>query len=242
MSKLLIVQNSMIVQGVFKEQLDIDGGFNYTLVQSLAGARNALNLSRYEFAVVERTLSDAADGKIIALLNKYNIAPLVFTKEIDEDFFESFEGARIVDYIIQDKHYNVPKVIKKLNQLKQNKKSTVLVVNDSHIYGTYLKQNLNLHSFKVVSVSNNEDAISKLALHPEIRLMVLEQSNPYVDAKKLIEAVKSDAKLEGLKILIIAEESNSYETAMLLNAGADDYVVKQFSRAEFYVRIYQNIR
>ena len=242
MSKLLIVQGSVFLNGVFREHLEKESIFNYTLVSTLKEAQKALSLVRYEYAVVDRVLSDADDGKIIALLNKHNIAPLVFTEDVDEDFFDSFEGAKIVDYLIKDKFNNVPAVIKKLKQLKENKKTTVIIVNDSHIFSIYLKQNLKLHNFKVISASNNEEALEKLVYHPDAKLMILEESHPYINAKKLIKQIREDSDLDALNILSIVPETNSFETSNLLNMGANDYIVKEFSRAEFYVRVYQNIK
>ncbi len=241
MSKLLVVEGSNIVRGVFKELLDKNQQFDYVLTGSYKEAKKELSKTRYEFAVVERSLKDAPNGEIIALLNKHNVAPIVYTQEIDEDFFEVFEGAQIVDYVLKQKHNNLVNVISKLNRLKANKKVTILIVNDSHIYTTYLKQNLNLHSFKVISAANNEEAMQKIELHPDIQLIIVDNSEPYVHALELIQDVRLYKKSEDIKILVMAEEPNSYETARYLNAGADDYIVKQFSRNEFYVRVYQNI-
>jgi len=184
----------------------------------------------------------AMTGEIIALLNKHNVAPLVFTKEIDEDFFDSFEGAQIVDYIIKHKYNNITNVVKRLEQLQSNKNTTVLVVNDSHIYGSYLKQNLVLHSFKVLSAANNEEAYEKLDLHPEISLVVLDENKPYVNAMELVRKIRQLKQTKELKILYISSESNSFETSSLLSAGADDFIIKPFSRHEFYLRVYQNIK
>ena len=242
MAKLLVVEGSNIVKGVFKEILDKQDGFDYELVGTYEEAKELLHKTRYEYAVVERVLKDAPNGEIIALLNKHNVAPLLFTKEIDEDFFDSFEGAQIVDYIIKHKYNNITNVVKRLEQLKSNKKTTVLVVNDSHIYGSYLKQNLVLHSFKVLSAANNEEAYTKLDLHPEISLMIINDSKPYVDAMQLIGKVRKHKQTQELQILYIAKESNSFETSSLLSAGADDFIIKPFSRHEFYLRVYQNIK
>lgn len=241
MAKLLIAQGSTIIRGVFKELLENEN-FDYDMVSTYAQAKNLLSKTRYEFAVVERNLSDAPNGEIIALFNKHNIAPLVFTKEIDEDFFDSFESAQIADFILKQKYNNISNVIQKLRQLKANKNITILIVSDSHIYSGYLKQNLNLQSFKVLNASNNEDAYAKLELHPEIVLVLVDNNEPYVDALAFVENVRLSKNSNNLKILALVEETNLYETCSLLNAGADDYVVKPFSRGEFYIRIYQNLK
>ena len=241
MAKLLVVEGSNIVKGVFKELLDKDGSFDYELAGTFAEAKALLQKSRYEYAVVERILSDAPKGEIIPLLNKYNVAPLLFTKEIDEDFFESFEGAQIVEYILKHKYNNITHVMEKLKQLQENKKITVMVVSDSHIYSTYLKQNLNLHSFKVLNASNNEELLEKLELHPEVSLLILDSQSTYLNPLVVIDKIRNYLKSSQLKILQIVEDVNAYETSTLLSAGADDFIVKPFSRHEFYTRIYQNI-
>lgn len=242
MSKLLVVEGSNISRGVFKELLDKNGEFNYVLVGTYEEAKKELLKTRYEFAVVDQTLKDAPHGEIIALFNKHNIAPLVYIKEMNEDFFEMFESAQIIDYIVKKNHNSATGVMERLMQLKANKKITVLIVNDSHIYNIYLKQNLNIHNFKVISAKNNEEAMQKIELHPDIALTIIDNSEPYVNALDFIEKTRVFKSSKEMKIVVLAEEANSYETARYLNAGADDYLVKQFSRGEFYVRVYQNIK
>ena len=242
MAKLLVVEASVIVRGVFKELLEKHTDFQYDLVATYSEAKELLEKGTYVYAVVERNLEDAPKGEIIALFNKHNIAPLVFTKEIDEVFFESFEGAQIVDYILKQKYNNITHVIQRLKQLRANKKITVLVVSDSSTYGSYLKQNLNIHKFNVLSATNNQEAYEKLEMNSDISLMVVDNIEPNINALELIENIRQRRNKESLKVMVLADKPNSYFTSSLLNAGADDYIIKPFSRDEFYVRVYQNIQ
>jgi len=246
MSKLLIVEESTILCGIFKRLLEKDGAFNFDIAQTYKEAKDYLSKYRYEFSVVSRTLPDANHGEIIALLNKHNVSPIVYTTKIDEDFIESFESANIVEYILRHRYDNVKYVIARLNTLKKNKQKTVLVVHESEIHRRYIKQNLALHHFKVLIVSSAYEAIQKLQVHPDIALMLvnpqLAQVNGLedVDGLELVRRVRK-MKLDKLKIIALATESNSYEISFFLNEGADDYLINQYSRDEFYVRIYQNI-
>jgi len=242
MAKLLVVEGSVIVRGVFKELLEKHTDFQYNLVATYAQASELLEKETYGYAVVERKLEDASKGEIIALFNKHGIAPLVFTKEIDEVFFESFEGAQIVDYILKQKYNNITHVVQKLKQLQENKKTTTLVVSDSSTFGSYLKQNLNIHKFNVLSAANNQEAYEKLEMNPDISLMIVDNIEPNINALELIENIRQRRNKDSLKIIVLADKSNSYFTSSLLNAGADDYIVKPFSRDEFYIRVYQNIQ
>ncbi|MDQ7044506.1 MAG: response regulator [Sulfurimonas sp.] len=247
MSKLLIVEESTILCGIFKRLLDQDAGFNYDIVQSYKEAQEYLAKYRYEFSVVSRTLPDANHGEIIALLNKHNVAPIVYTNSIDEDFMESFESANIVEYILRHRYDNVKYVISRLNKLKQNKQKTIIVVHKSEIYRRYIKQNLSLHNFKVILVDSAYEALQKLEVHKDIALMIvngeLSQVNGLenVDGLELVRRVRK-MNLDRLKIIALASESNSYATSFFLNEGADDYLINQYSRDEFYIRIYQNLK
>ena len=247
MSKLLIVEESTILCGIFKRLLGQDGGFDFDVVSNYKDAKDLLCKYRYEFSVVSRTLPDANHGEIIALLNKHNVAPIVYTVSIDEDFMESFESANIVEYILRHRYDNVKYVISRLNQLKRNKQKTVIVAHKSEIYRRYLKQNLSLHNFKVILAESAYEVLQKFEVHPEINLLLvnneLSQVNGLEDVNglELVRRVRK-MQLENLSIIALADESNSYETSFFLNEGADDYLINQYSRDEFYVRIYQNLK
>ena len=242
MAKLLVVQKSVIVRGVFKELLEKNTDFEYDTVATYAQAKELLEKNTYGYGVVERNLEDAPKGEIIALFNKHNIAPLVFTKEIDEVFFDSFESAKIVDYILKQKYNNITYVVQRLKQLQANKNITVLVVSDSSTYGSYLKENLNIHNFNVLSITNNQEAYEKLEINPDISLMIVDNIELNINALELIENIRQRKDKKSLKIMVLAEKPNLYFTSSLLNAGANDYIIKPFSRDEFYVRVYQNIK
>ncbi len=247
MARLLIVEESTILCGIFKRLLDQDGGFTFDIAQNYKDAEEYLSKYRYEFSVVSRTLPDANHGEIIALLNKHNVAPIVYAISIDESFIESFESANIVEYILRHRYDNVKYVVKRLNQLKNNKQICILVVHESEIQRRYIKQNLSLHNFKVILVNTGYEAIQKLEVHPEIRLVIVNRELSQVNGMEDIDGLEltrrvRKMKRDDLRIIALAKEPNSYETSFFLNEGADDYLINQYSRDEFYIRIYQNLK
>ena len=247
MSKLLIVEESKILCGIFKRLLDKDTTFDYDIVQSYKDAETFLSKSSYDFSVVSRSLPDASHGEIIALLNKNAVAPIVYTDEIDEDFMESFESAHIVEYILRHRYDNVKYVLSRLKELKENKSRTILVVHKSEIHRRYMKQNLRLHNFNVILVESAYEAMQKLEVQDNINLLIvnneLTQVNGLedVDGLELVRRVRS-MKKDHLRIIAFATEPNSYLTSYFLNEGADDYLMDDYSRDELYVRIYQNLK
>jgi putative two-component system response regulator len=241
MRSVLVVEESAIVRGVFQKLFDESELFTYDLVGSYAEAKEILEKQQYDYGVVERILSDAPKGEIIALFNKHNIAPLVFTKEIDEEFFESFEGAQIIDYMIKQKYNNVTQVLEKLKQVEKNKETKVLVHSKSTLFSRYLTQNLNLHGFEVLLVKNADEIYEVLQNNVQIALLIIDEGEFYTDSLKIVENIRRFKSSKEIKILALSNETNTYEISTLLNNGVDDYLIKPFSRTEFYVRVYQNI-
>jgi putative two-component system response regulator len=244
MAKLLIVDENSIVCSIFDKLLKKSNDFNYDIVSTYEDAKKLLIRYRYEYAVVSRTLPDAKNGEVIALLNKHNVAPIVFTVELDEEFVESFESAQIVEYILRHRFDNVEYVVQRLEQLHSNKDIKILIVHESPIYRRYLKSNLALHNFKVMDVATPQEALAKLELHVDIQLMIVDSELPThysMNALGLVEHIRKLGQ-NRLSIITIVSETNSYETSRFLNEGADDYLMRQPSRDELYVRIYQNIK
>lgn len=241
MAKLLIVEDSKMLCKVFNELLEKYTDFDFDIAETFEDAKKFLSTTRYEYAVTDMNLPDAKRGEIIALVNKHNIAPIVFTGIFDEDFREGFESAQIVDYVLKERYENILYVVEKLKQLQANKNKTVLIVDDSVLYSRFLKQNLHLHNFKVVSASNGKDALEVLENHPEIELIITDYHMPVMDGLEFVRKVRKKHSKKDLSIIVLTSDTNSYTTSRFLKDGANDYITKPFSRDEFYSRIYQNI-
>lgn len=241
MSKLLIIEDSKMLCKIFDELLTKYTDFDFDIAQTYQEAKNFVKKTRYEFAVADMNLPDANSGEIIPLLNKYNIAPIVFTGIFDEAFREGFETSNIVDYVLKERYENILYVVEKLKQLELNKTKTVLVVDDSTLYSNFLKQNLLLHHFKVVTAPNGKEALAKLELHPDIELVITDYHMPVMNGLEFVRKARKKKNKKELAIITLTSDTNSYTTSRFLKEGANDYITKPFSRDEFYSRIYQNI-
>lgn len=241
MAKLLIIEDSKMLCKIFKELLTKYTEFDFDIAETYQEAKHLISKSRYEFAVADMNLPDAKSGEIIPLLNKHNIAPIVFTGIFDEEFREGFETSNIVDYVLKERYENILYVIEKLKQLELNKDKKVLIVDDSTLFSNYLRQSLLLHHFKVISAENGKVALEKLELHPDIKLIITDYHMPVMDGLELLRKVRKKRNKKSLSIITLTSDTNSYTTSRFLKEGANDYITKPFSRDEFYSRIYQNI-
>lgn len=241
MANLLIIEDSKMLCNIFDNLLSKYTEFDYDIVETYTQAKQHISKKRYEFAVADMNLPDAKHGEIIALLNKHNIAPIVFTGILDEEFRDGFENAFIVDYVLKERYENIVYVVEKLKQLEQNKKKKVLIVDDSTLYSNYLKQNLLIHHFKVITAPNGKEALLKLEAHPDIELIITDYHMPEMDGLQLLRNIRKKRTKKTLSVVVLTSDTNSYTTSKFLKDGANDYITKPFSRDEFYARIYQNI-
>ena len=241
MSKLLIIEDSKMLCKIFDELLTKYTEFDFDIAETYAQAQEFIKQERYQFAVADMNLPDAKSGEIITLLNKYNIAPIVFTGIFDEEFREGFESSNIVDYVLKERYENILYVIEKLKQLELNKTKTILIVDDSTLYSNYLKQNLLLHHFKVITAPNGKEALEKLEAHPEVELVITDYHMPVMNGLDFVRKARKKRNKKDLRIITLTSDTNSYTTSRFLKEGANDYITKPFSRDEFYSRVYQNI-
>ncbi len=241
MSKVLIVEDSKMLCGIFNDLLNKYTDFDFDIAQTYEEAKELVMRGRYQFAVADMNLPDARSGEIIPLLNKHNIAPIVFTGIFDEKFREGFESSNIVDYVLKERYDNIIYVIEKLKQLELNKTKTILIVDDSTLYTSFLKQNLQLHNFKVLTAPNGKEALDTLKSHPETELIITDYHMPIMDGLEFVRRVRKKHNKKEVRIITLTSDTNSYTTSRFLKEGANDYITKPFSRDEFYSRIYQNI-
>ena len=239
MAKLLVVESSEVLRKKYHELLEEQKDFDYDIAISYDEAEHFLKRKRYEFGVTDIAVDGAKEGVVIALMNRHNLAPIIFTDMIDEDFLEAYESAQIADYVLKDSNKNILSVIEKLKQLKANKKRTILVVDDSILYADFIKQNLIMHKFKVLTATNGALALEKLENHPEVACVVTNHRMKVMDGLELTQKIRQREKSRELPILALSSEAEA--ATAFLQEGASDYLTKPFSRDEFYERVYKNL-
>lgn len=241
MARVLIVEDSQLLCDSLQDIMQKYTNFMFDIAQNYEESQKLLKTKRYEFAVVDLHLPDSKDGEIVALVNKHNIAPIIFTADFDNEMRETFESANVVEYVLKDDISNVKYVVERLRQLELNKKRKVLIVDDSSTYREYLKINLQVHNFQVLSASNGEEALEILTNETGIELMISDYHMPKIDGLELVYETRKFLSKKELSIIILTADRDPFTISRFLKAGAEDYIQKPFSRDEFYSRLYNNL-
>ena len=120
-------------------------------------------------------------------------------------------------------------------------KTRILLVEDDLTLREVLKQSLELEGFSVDSHSTLAGARAAWAYHlntprspSNLSIVIVDLGLPDGDGSTLIRLVRSQSKLP---VLVISAREDDVNKINLLDAGADDYLVKPFSIGELKARI-----
>ncbi len=241
MTRVLIVEDSQMLCRILKDMMEKYTPFAFDFAHTYKEAVDLLKQHTYDFAVTDLHLPDANDGQVVALVNRYNIAPIIFTADIDEELRDAFESSNIIDYVLKERFDNIVYVVEKLLQLQANRRKKVLIVEDSLTYRYYLRNNLEMHQFHIFEAAHGEAALRVIEEHPDIELVMTDYHMPIMDGLELTRRIRRKHSKKDMAIIVLSSETKSYATSRFLKEGANDYITKPFSRDEFYARIYQNI-
>jgi len=110
--------------------------------------------------------------------------------------------------------------------------NVVLLIDDEPKIRRFLRAGFELSGFFVLEAENATDAL-KLATFSPPDLVILDLALPDLHGSEVLERLRS---WSNVPIIILSVVSSEDEKVRLLQAGADDYVVKPFGMAELLAR------
>lgn len=120
----------------------------------------------------------------------------------------------------------------------QEKKNTILVVDDEEEIRKMLNIFLDTADFRVVESESGKQAVRMVAsVKPD--LIVLDLGLPDMDGKEVITQLRQWTQVP---IVVLTVRSEDSEIADALNMGADDYVTKPFNAEVLLAHINANLR
>lgn len=104
----------------------------------------------------------------------------------------------------------------------------VLIVDDSSAIRAFLKMILKGAGFSVAEARNGREGLKAMAELPD--LVLLDWNMPEMDGFEMLHCLRADARCNGVKVMMVTTENNMEEITRALEAGADEYVMKPFTR------------
>jgi two-component system KDP operon response regulator KdpE len=113
------------------------------------------------------------------------------------------------------------------------KKRRILVVDDELSILKYLRANLEVEGYKVLTAMNGVQALQTLETElPD--LIVLDIMMPEMDGFEVCRRLREWSQLP---IIMLSARDDESDKVQCLDLGADDYITKPFGKAEFIARV-----
>jgi two-component system chemotaxis response regulator CheY len=104
--------------------------------------------------------------------------------------------------------------------------SKVLVIDDSKLIHRMFS--VILPKTTLVSALDGQEALARLAEHPDTELIFLDINMPRMNGLEFLTQVKADPTLAAIPVVIVSTEGKEEDTLRGLRAGAAAYVKKPF--------------
>ncbi len=117
-------------------------------------------------------------------------------------------------------------------------KTVVLVVDDEKALRDFVRRNLEIRGFEVLSATNGLEALAHFQ-NNMLNLVVLDLMMPHMDG---LEVVRRIRKSSLVPIIILSAMGEEEDKIRALDLGADDYLAKPFGVGELLSRIHAVLR
>jgi two-component system chemotaxis response regulator CheY len=105
-----------------------------------------------------------------------------------------------------------------------------LVVDDSSTTRLIISRILREAGVEVVEAGDGREALARLEDAPAVGLMLVDWNMPVMDGLELVKAVRADRAYDHVRIMMVTTESEQDQVVRALQAGADEYLMKPFTK------------
>ena len=115
---------------------------------------------------------------------------------------------------------------------------TVLVVDDENSLRDFVRRNLEVRGYNVLTAANGLEALAIFNTH-NVSLVILDVMMPRMDGLETIRRMRQNSAIPVIILSALGEESDKVQA---LNLGADDYLTKPFGVGELLARVQAVLR
>ena len=105
-----------------------------------------------------------------------------------------------------------------------------LVIDDSKAMRMVLKKILTELDFEVEEAENGLSALEFLRHDPKPELVLVDWNMPEMNGYEFVRAVRSKPEYDDLRLMMVTSETQADGMDRVVEAGADEYVTKPFTR------------
>jgi diguanylate cyclase (GGDEF)-like protein len=239
--RILIVEDNKTLAKLIAKKIEDALEFKVDVAYTMQEAKLFLKMYTYFTTLLDLNLPDAPNGEIVDyVLSKKNHV-IVLSGNIDKEFRQKMLQKNIIDYVNKGGMNDITYITSILKRLQNNKKHSVLVVDDSIVFRKQMKNMLENLFFNVITVAHGEEAINILNSRDDITLVLTDYNMPVMNGLELTHEIRKKSSKNDIAILAISSDQDSEINALFLKTGANDFIIKPFSKEEFSCRIHNTI-
>lgn len=240
-TKILIVEDSRPILQIHTHLVK-KAGFEPVTAETLADVQALEDeLDQFFCAIIDFSLPDAPNGEAIPYLLAHQVPGIVMTGMIDDHTRNTILKLPVIDYITKESKQAYTYLQHLIEKLTVNKRTKVLVVDDSSNSRNYLKKLLERHNYTVLLATCGANAIDVLDQSPDIKLVITDKEMPNMDGIALCNHIRARYNKDEVSIIGVSGADNPALSAKFIKNGANDFLRKPFCPEEFYCRVLQNI-
>jgi two-component system chemotaxis response regulator CheY len=109
--------------------------------------------------------------------------------------------------------------------------SKALIVDDSRAVRLILAKTLGELGFAVVQAGNGREALEVMGREGEsVSLVLVDWNMPEMTGIEFVRRLRAESRYDGVRLMMVTTETELEQIAAALEAGANEYVMKPFTR------------
>ena len=105
-----------------------------------------------------------------------------------------------------------------------------LVIDDSRAIRSIIREILKGFGFDVVEAANGREALDRLREMDHADLALVDWNMPEMNGLEFVRAVRAESIYDDMPMMMVTTESDMTNMILALESGANEYVMKPFTR------------
>jgi len=185
----------------------------------------------------------ARSSEFVSRALKHKCPTILLASRVTTEVRNIFATTSILNYLLNQEdapQETAQQLIELIQRHRNNHKLSALVVDDSAAYRAQVSYFLKMHGLTVMTAKDGVEALALIDKHP-IRLVVTDYHMPNMDGLALTKALRKTRGKDEIAVIAITATDGSNGATEFLKVGANDFLVKPYSREELICRVDQNL-
>ena len=237
--RVIIAEQEQAIRDALVDRVEKSLGVTADAVNTAAAVRKLTqqHSGEYVLAVVDTRLPDAPNGEVLDSLIENSIPTIAISSKVTDEIANRLLDKHIIDCVLKRTDEDTELLADIVQQTLCNPQRKILYFSTDDFARKKVRQLLDIHRYTIIDVRNKADIRRQLNEHPDISLVIMDQSTLQFNIIDTISGLRQHYRREDLAIATICDQDDQQLGAKLLRAGASDVIRQPMPTDEFYYRI-----